>query len=170
MKSIILSIFILFILITVGHSQDYKHAIGARVGLSSGITYEYNVDQFRGYRGMLSFREGGMQVTGMLQSTRPIYAKFTDKLYYYAGLGAHVGFTRYPPKRGFFSNPFRVPSSGGRFAPVIGLDAIIGLEYRLNRAPISFCLDAKPFLELFGQTIFRFAFFDIGFTMKFTFN
>lgn len=150
--------------------QDYKNAIGARIGLSTGVSYQHNIDQFRGYSGLMSFRDGGIQITGMLVSTRPIYANFTDKLYFYVGMGAHVGFTRWEPQNKFWSNPFYRPYYGGSFAPVIGFDGTAGIEYRLNRAPISFCLDAKPFIEFFGQNIFRLELLDIGFTIKFTFN
>ncbi len=155
------------------NSQEHRHAISGRVGLSSGIAYQIMVDEFRGYKGMLSFREGGLQLTALIESYRPLYLKFTDKMYYYTGMGAHIGFTRYPPRRGLFVNPFRYYYGGyngsGHFAPVIGLDAIIGLEYRLDRIPLTFSLDIKPFFELFGQTIFRLSLFDIGLSAKFHF-
>lgn len=169
MKGILLSILLFLLLLAGVKGQAYKHAISGRLGLSSGITYQYQVDEFRGYKGMMSFRDGGVQLTGLLESSRPLYLNFTDRMYYYTGLGAHVGFTRFQPKRGFFTNPFNFDKNSGHFAPVIGLDAIIGIEYRLPRAPIAFCLDAKPFFELFGQNIFRLSLFDIGLSMKFTF-
>lgn len=150
-------------------AQELKHEIGLRLGLSSGISYEMHVDQFRAYKGLLSFREGGVQITAMIESTRPLYANFTDKLYYYTGIGAHVGYTRFPPKNRFFGNPFNFSYKYGHFAPVMGLDGIIGLEYQLDRSPLSFCIDAKPFLELFGQNIFRLSLFDIGISMKYSF-
>jgi len=148
------------------HSQEKKHAVSGRVGLSSGLTYQIMIDDFRGYKGMLSFRDGGAQITALLESYRPLYLNFTDKMYYYTGMGAHIGFTRFPPRHGIFPNPFRYYGSGGHFAPVIGLDAIIGLEYRLDRIPLTFSLDVKPFFELFGQTIFRLSLFDIGLSVK----
>ena len=153
------------------HSQVKKHAVSARLGLSSGVAYQIMVDDFRGYKGLLTFREGGVQLTALLESYRPLYLKFTDKMYYYTGMGAHIGFTRYPPRRGFFAvNPFTYYSGEGHFAPVIGLDAIIGLEFRLDRIPLAFSLDAKPFFELFGQNIFRLSLLDFGLSLKFTIN
>lgn len=170
MKSILLSAIIVIVLMSGAHSQDHKNVIGGRLGLSSGITYQYLVDDFRGYKGMMSFRDGGVQLTALLESYRPLYLNFTDKMYYYAGMGAHIGFTRWQPRRGFFSNPFRYSGGGGHFAPVIGLDAIIGIEFRLSRTPLIFSLDAKPFFELFGQNMFRLSLFDIGLSVKFTFK
>ena len=170
MRSSIL-VLILFMIMNVGvNSQEYRDAVSLRLGLSSGITYQHLIDDFRGYKGMLSYREGGLQVTALLESYRPLYLKSTDKMFYYTGMGAHIGFTRYPPKFRYNINPFRYYSGEGRFAPVIGLDAIIGLEYRLDRAPLEFSLDVKPFFELFGQTIFRLSLFDFGLSIKFTFN
>lgn len=169
MKILTFTLLLGCLLATQAFSQEQRHVIGARTGLSTGITYEYKVDPFRGYKAMMGFREGGVQFTGMIQSYRPLYLKFTNKLYYYAGLGAHLGFTRFQPRHGLWANPFRFNYAYGHFAPVIGLDAILGIEYRLERAPIIFALDAKPFFELFGQNIFRLSPFDIGLSIKFTF-
>ena len=102
---ILLGLMLMFLLV---NAQERKHELGLRLGLSSGISYTMHVDQFRAYKGLLSFREGGVQITAMIESSRPLYVNFTDKLYYYTGIGAHVGFTRYQPRRGFFTNPFKV--------------------------------------------------------------
>lgn len=169
MKKAILSFAILLLLISYARTQENRNELGLRLGLSSGISYTINVDQFRAYKGMLTFREGGVQAIAMIESTRPLYVDFTDKLYYYGGLGAHIGFTRYKPHNRIIANPFQYSYSYGRFAPVVGLDAIIGLEYRLENSPLSFAIDAKPFFELFGQNIFRLSLFDIGLSLKFSF-
>jgi hypothetical protein len=168
MKKLVILLGIILMMLCV-RAQELKHEIGLRLGLSSGISYEMHVDQFRAYKGLLSFREGGVQITAIIESTRPLYVNFTDRLYYYTGIGAHVGFTRFPPKNRFFGNPFNFSYNYGRFAPVLGLDGIIGLEYQLDRSPLSFCIDAKPFFELFGQNIFRLSLFDIGISMKYSF-
>jgi hypothetical protein len=171
MRTLLLSFILVTAFLVKLHGQDYKkNAIGVRLGLSSGITYEHNVDAFRGYKGLLSFREGGIQITGLIESHRPLYLNFTNKMYYYVGMGAHVGYTRYPPQWGAFYKPFQGYSGQPHFAPVIGMDAIIGLEYRLSNTPLSFCLDAMPFFEFFGQNIFRLALLNIGFSIKILFN
>ncbi len=169
MKSKIITIILVSFVCIQASTQEYKNAVGVRLGLTSGFTYQRQVDEFRGYKGMLSFRDGGLQITALLESYRPLYLKFTDKMYYYTGLGAHIGYTLYQPQRGILTNPLRYSYRYGHFSPVIGLDAIIGLEFRLDRAPLAFSLDAKPFFELFGQNIFRLSLFDIGLTIKYTF-
>jgi len=165
MRSIIFIAIVLSALSLQVQGQEKRHAISGRVGLSSGIAYQMKVDDFRGYKGLMSFRDGGIQITALIESYRPMYLKFTDKMNYYLGMGAHIGFTRWAPKRGLYPNPFYYSSSGA-FAPVIGLDAILGIEYRLERAPLSFSLDAKPFFELFGHTIFRLSLLDFGLSIK----
>ena len=169
MKSLTAALLLICLLAAGARSQEQRHVLGVRIGLSTGITYEYHVDPFRAYKGLVSFREGGVQLTGMIQSCRPLYVNITDKLYYYAGLGAHIGFTRFQPRRSFLANPFRFNYAYGHFAPLIGLDAMLGIEYRPERLPLIFALDAKPFFELFGQNIFRLSPFDIGLSIKFTF-
>ena len=148
--------------------QDKKHAIAARLGLSSGISYQLMVDEFRGYKGFVSFRDGGVQFTALIESYRPLYLNFTDKMYFYSGMGAHIGFTRWQSGNWLWSDQFRYYSQANYFsiAPVIGLDAIIGMEFRLDRAPLTFSLDAKPFFELFGQNMFRLSVFDVGLSVK----
>lgn len=147
-------------------SQEYRNAIGGRAGINSGITYQHHIDDFRGYKGMLSYRDGGLQLTALIESYRPLYFNFSDKFYYYTGMGAHIGYTTMKPKRRLFANPFNYSGKEGHFAPIIGLDAIIGIEFRLSRAPLAFALDAKPFFDLFGQNMFRLSLFDIGLSMK----
>ena len=168
MRSILL-IIILFLALGVNtFGQERNHAIAARFGLSSGISYQLMVDEFRGYKGFMSFRDGGVQFTGMIESYRPLYLDFTDKMYFYTGMGAHVGFTRWQSGNWLWSNPFRYYPQANyySFAPVIGLDGIIGLEFRLDRIPMTFSLDAKPFFELFGQNMFRLSIFDVGLSVK----
>ena len=166
MRSIIISTVLLLLMASGIRGQENRNAISARLGLSSGFAYQLMVDDFRGYKGLMSFREGGIQITALIESYRPLYLKFTDKMYYYTGMGAHIGYTRFPKKHGFYINPFYYYGNGGHFAPVIGMDAIIGMEFRLDRIPLTFSLDVKPFFELFGQSIFRLSLFDIGFSVK----
>ena len=168
MKSILfITVFFLVLAVTT-IGQEKKNAIGARLGLSSGISYQLMVDEFRGDKGFMSFRDGGIQLTAMIESYRPLYLEFTDKMYFYTGMGAHIGFTRWQSGNWIWSNPFKYYTQANYYsiAPVIGLDGIIGLEFRLDRIPLTFSLDAKPFFELFGQNIFRLSVFDIGLSMK----
>ena len=167
-RSIIIILLLVLLMVEVVTGQDRRHAVSGRIGLSSGIAYQLMVDEFRGYRGFISFRDGGIQLTGMIESYRPIYLNFTDKIYYYTGMGAHIGFTRWQSGNWLWSDPFRYyrQVTWNHVLPVIGLDAIMGIEYRIERIPLTFSLDVKPFFELFGQNIFRLSLFDIGLSVK----
>lgn len=168
MRSIIIVAAMILSLAGSVRSQEHRHAISGRVGLSSGIAYQLMVDDFRGYKGFVSFRDGGMQFTGLIESYRPLYLDFTDKMYFYTGMGAHIGFTRWQSGNWIWANPFKYyrQATWNHVLPVFGLDAIIGLEYRLTRIPMTFSLDVKPFFELFGQNIFRLSLFDVGLSVK----
>ena len=37
--------------------------------------------------------------------------------------------------------------------PVVGIDAMVGAEYRFYRIPLTIGMEYKPFLELFGRKI-----------------
>ena len=53
-------------------------------------------------------------------------------------------------------------------AYALGLDGIVGLEYKIPEIPFAISLDMKPLIEIDGNGYFYFA-FDPGFGLKFTF-
>src|SRR5438128_7932160 len=105
--------------------RSYKTALGVKVGDGGGISFKTflvpnNAVEVIGY-----FYRHGSRLTGLYEIHGPI----TDApgLKWYIGPGAHLGFYDYKDY------------SGDRM--IAGLDGVLGLDYKVNRAPIDFSID-----------------------------
>jgi hypothetical protein len=123
-------------------SQDYKTAIGVRAGLANGLTVKHFISSDRAVEGILSTRWSGFNITGLYE----IHANaFNDSHWnWYYGFGAHLG---------SFDGNDSWGDDGVNYT-IIGVDGIIGLEYRIDDIPINLSLDWKPALNLIGYTGF----------------
>lgn len=161
--------FALFLLLATGlHAQRQEFAAGFRGGLSSGLTFQQFYSQNEDMKLLLSFREGGVQLSGLMEIYKPVMISYKDQFFMYYGAGVHVGYTRYHHNRWRDDNQY-----GTYYHPrtkaVIGADGIIGIEYRIEQIPITVGFDYKPFFELFGQQFFRLSLSDFAFTIKYNF-
>lgn len=161
---------IIILLLSGSLSAQYlRKAVGLRGGLSSGITFQYYYQEDRDLKGLMSFRNQGLQITGLIEQYVPLELHFGDHFYAYYGFGAHVGYVHVPSDQwlGYNQYPYDYHNYGGRF--VIGGDGIVGAEYRVFVVPLTFGIDYKPFFELFGYDIFRLAMGDFALTIKYNF-
>lgn len=139
MRKIILLPLVIFLTITISQAQNsstnsssYKNALGVKVLDGGGITFKHfvsgnNALEFIGY-----FWNRGTRITGLYEIHGPISG--ASGLKWYIGPGAHIGF--YNTKYG-----------GGRF---VGLDGVLGLDYKFKGAPINMSIDWQPSFE-FGD-------------------
>ncbi len=114
------------------NGSSYKTALGVKVWDGGGISFKHfltgkNAIELIGY-----FWNRGIRITGLYE----IHGSITGApgLLWYIGPGAHVGF--YNSKYGD--------------ASFIGLDGVLGLDYKFKRAPINISLDWQPSFE-FGD-------------------
>ena len=112
-------------------SSDYKTAIGVKF-YPGGVTLKHFIRNNRALEGIAYFYNNGTRITGLYEFHFDI-AEPTG-LKWYVGPGAHVG---------FYNNKF-----GGGTA--IGIDGVIGLDYKIKKAPINLSLDFQPSFE-FGN-------------------
>ena len=139
MRKIILLPLVIFLTITISQAQNsstnsssYKNALGVKVLDGGGITFKHfvsgnNALEFIGY-----FWNRGTRITGLYEIHGPISG--ASGLKWYIGPGAHIGF--YNTKYG-----------DGSF---IGLDGVLGLDYKFKGAPINMSIDWQPSFE-FGD-------------------
>lgn len=170
MKTMIRNLFIVaFVLASVTmRAQNPEFAAGFRGGLSSGLTFQQFFNPDEDVKMLLSFREGGVQLTGLMEIYKPVLISYHDQFFMYYGAGMHVGYTRYHHNRwrdydrdaGYYYP---------RTKPVLGADGIVGIEYRIDQIPLTVGFDYKPFFEFFGQDFFRLSFSDFAFTVKYNF-
>ncbi len=124
-------------------SQDYLNSVGARLGLSQGITLKHFVSRTDAVEGLLTARWAGFSITGLYE--RQMGAFDVERLYFYYGAGAHLGVWNGK------INPWFDDRSGHT---VIGIDGILGLEYVFNQIPFNISVDWKPGFNLIGYTGF----------------
>lgn len=137
------SIVILTLVSLNAKSQDYVNSIGFRGGLSNGVTLKHFISTTDAVEGILAARWGGFNVTGLVE--RHMDSFDVDRLYFYYGAGAHIG---------FWDGDLNPWFNDGSTYTVIGIDGIIGVEYVLREIPFNIALDWKPAFNLIGYTGF----------------
>ena len=125
-------------------SSAYTTAVGLKVwGDGAGVTIKHFIANQHALEGIGYVWNGGTRLTGLYE----FHFDFdgVPGLKWYVGPGAHVGFynshyydTRYP--NGY-------PRSSGSF---VGIDGVLGLDYKFTGAPINVSLDWQPTFE-FGD-------------------
>jgi len=132
-KSILLSAVILFISISGIFAQsmgrEYTTALGVKVFDGAGITLKHFIKENRALEGIAYFWNRGTRITGLYEVHFDISG--APGLKWYIGPGAHLGF--YNTKYG-----------DGTFA---GIDGVLGLDYKINKAPLNLSIDWQPSFE-----------------------
>lgn len=141
----ILGIIICFsILVNKGNAQkkhhntssdiEYKTALGVKFGWFEGgaITIKHFVSDNTALEGLASFWNKGFRFTGLYEFYWNI--PNADGLKVYAGPGVHIG--AYNSKYGG--------------STLLGIDGVLGLDYKIRNAPINLSLDFQPSFE-FGN-------------------
>lgn len=136
-KFIAFSAFLFFAISTSAQSKSssgssYRSALGVKVWDGGGITFKHFLSDKHAGELIGYFWSQGMRITGLYEIHGPITG--ATGLRWYIGPGAHVGF--YNTKHG-----------DGAF---IGIDGVLGLDYKFNGAPINVSLDWQPSFE-FGD-------------------
>lgn len=128
-----------FFLFTTIHAQSkstqsssYRTALGVKVWDGGGISFKHFLQDKAALELIGYFWNRGTRITGLYEIHGPISG--AGGLQWYIGPGAHIGFynTRY---------------GDGAF---IGVDGVIGLDYKFRGAPINVSLDWQPSFE-FGD-------------------
>lgn len=114
------------------NSSSYKTALGVKVWDGGGISFKHFLNDNGALELIGYFWKRGSRITGLYEIHGPV--KGAAGLKWYIGPGAHIGF--YNTKYG-----------DGSF---IGIDGVIGLDYKFNGAPINVSLDWQPSFE-FGD-------------------
>lgn len=112
-------------------SSDYNTALGIKF-YPTGITLKHFISGKNALEGIGYFFNYGARITGLYE----IHGDISNAggLKWYVGPGAHVG---------FYNNKY-----GG--ATTIGVDGVLGLDYKIKSAPINLSVDWQPSIE-FGS-------------------
>ncbi|MBD3637524.1 MAG: hypothetical protein HUJ25_09240 [Crocinitomicaceae bacterium] len=125
------------------NKKSYSTAIGLRAGGTSGLT----IKQFLGQRSAL---EGILGVWGHGFSATLLYENHVNAFgvpgfSWYFGAGGHAAFHsgHYVYYHRDFRYEYYEPGAFG-----LGVDGIVGLEYKIPPIPMAISLDVKPFIEV----------------------
>lgn len=147
------------------NAQEFKQAVGMRLGCSPGFEYRIFADDINSYRFLLSTRDHGVQFHILKEFHQYDMFKFSDQLVFLYGAGLHAGYERWDVKH--INNNTQWHNRHTAF--IAGLDGLVGLEYVFYKAPISLGIEAKPYFEFFGKEYFDIQLFDFAFTAKYLF-
>lgn len=111
--------------------SSYKTALGVKFWDGAGVSLKSFVRPDHALEVIGYFYRRGTRITGLYE----IHGKIADApgLRWYIGPGAHVGIYDYDGYR------------GDRY--VAGVDGVLGLDYKVKRAPLNFSLDWQPSYE-----------------------
>ncbi|MBA4198816.1 MAG: hypothetical protein C0459_14805 [Chitinophaga sp.] len=135
--TLITSFFLLFAIVSnaqeINTGSSYKTAIGVKVFDGGGVSLKTFVKNNTALEGLLYFWNKGTRVTGLYEIHGDIAG--AEGLKWYVGPGAHLAF--------YNSN-----YGGGA---VIGVDGVLGLDYKIKGIPLNISFDWNPNVD-FGST------------------
>ncbi len=159
-------------LVTLAGAQDYKNSVGFRIGNTDGPTYKRFLTENGAVELMLGFGgdNGGMQLYTTYQWNYPLPNPITENLFLYYGVGGHIGYIRPQRYRNYYINDSTVVTEDEKQTYyTIGVDGVIGLEYRIFTVPMTVSTELKPAFEYYGLRYTQFNFWDFGITVKYIF-
>ena len=136
--------FILVVLLTLSittaksqnKTSSYRTALGAKVwGDGAGFSLKHFIRNNHALEGILYFWKGGSRITGLYEFHFDIDG--APGLKWYIGPGVHLG--AYNDSYYHNNNTY-----GGTY---IGIDGVLGLDYKFSGAPINLSLDWQPSIE-----------------------
>ncbi len=123
--------------------NNYSSAIGIKF-YPGGISYKTFIKNNVAIEGVGYFWEYGSRVTALYQFYGDING--ANGLKWYAGPGAHIGFWNDKWKSNY-------PTRENGIA--IGIDGVLGLDYKFSGAPINLSIDWQPSFNLVGYSYFE---------------
>ena len=120
-------------------SSSYKTALGIKIwGDGGGISLKHFVSENRALEGIGYFWNRGARITGLYE----FHFDFEGApgLKWYVGPGAHIGFYN----NSYYDKNYYDGNGSGSY---IGIDGVLGLDYKFTGAPINLSLDWQPSFE-----------------------
>jgi hypothetical protein len=143
MKKFLAIITIAVLFTAIAGAQDYRNGIGLRGGLYNGLTFKHFLGGNSAVELIGSTRWSGFEITGLYEIHNRAFD--VDRLNWYYGIGAHVG---------FYNGDNTNWGTAGTAYTVVGVDGILGLEYNFTELPINISLDWKPAFNFIGYSHF----------------
>ena len=144
-----LSILLVFVFLAGSQLQaqsvgsEYRTALGVKV-YPGAISIKHFTNDHTALEGLLSFWRYGFRFTGLYEYHGDING--APGLKWYVGPGAHLGFYNDRWGRAYVDEDNRLD---------LGIDGVIGLDYKINGAPLNLSLDWQPSFTILADPEFR---------------
>jgi len=125
---------------------QYDFAVGLRSGGTSGLTLKKNKGN-SALEGIVGFYHHGFSLTGLWEKQQSAFNEPGFNWFY--GFGGHLAFygDNFDEGPGWYDHPHHIDD--GDFG--IGIDGIVGLEYKIPNAPLAIDISFKPYMELVSE-------------------
>ena len=125
-------------------------SVGLRVGGTTGLTLKRSTSSGADLEGIIGVSPTGLSFTGLYEITKPTSANLSGLFWYY-GCGGHASIWNGRPYYYYYYYPDgRYYRGYGTYGSAfgVGIDGVLGLEYRIQEIPFSISLDVKPYIEI----------------------
>lgn len=146
MKKILCLLALAIASFSAASAQDYNWAVGARIGGDlGGATVKYKFNSSAAVEAIFATPwDGGFTSTALYERHVPVIDR---GFHFYYGAGGHIG------------------KIDTKFA--LGVDGIVGIEYKLRDLPLVFSLDYKPMFNIVEKSKFYLADIALGIKVAF---
>lgn len=111
--------------------RTYKNALGVKVWDGGGLSFKTFLAPDKAIEVIGYFNRYGTRITALYQIHYNIEG--VAGLKWYFGPGTHIGFYKY---KGFYGDK-----------AIAGIDGVLGLDYKINKAPLNLSIDWQPSFE-----------------------
>ncbi len=160
MKQLSACLLLVMISMSFAHAQmnegsDYKTALGVKV-YPGAVSIKHFIAHNRAVEGLGYISADGFRLTGLYELHNDISS--VAGLKWYVGGGGHVGIWS-----DIWKNKY--PTRNGGLA--IGVDGVLGIDYKISGVPLNLSFDWQPSFNLIGYNYFEGGWGGIG--IRYTF-
>lgn len=142
MKKTLLATLLIVIMAFSAQAQSSRHSYTTALGVKAyptGVTLKHFMTPNTAVEGIAYFYNYGFRVTALYE----IHGNFssTPGLKWYIGPGVHAG---------FWNTAWKDRYPGRENGVTLGIDGVLGLDYKFNNVPINMSLDWQPSINLTG--------------------
>ena len=137
------------------YATPYKHALGVKM-YPSAISYKQFYRTNKALEILGYFTLDGFRTTAMVEKYMPIDGN--ENLTWYVGYGAHLG---------LWSEEWKKNNPNHRAGIALGVDGILGMDYKIKNAPLEISVDWQPSFNFVGASYFESGWAGIG--VRYTF-
>lgn len=118
--------------------SGYKQALGLKVPGGFSVTYKNFINSTENIEAQAMYWKKGFRLVGLYEFN--FYSFDVEGLSWFVGPGAHIGFWKKKYQEDYNSTVD------------LGIDGIIGLDYKFKDLPLNISLDWQPSLTLLGNS------------------